>query len=255
MLSRRGPIAADRGPPGALGGAGAQRAGEGADRTVILNFHGVGTPGRLLEPGEARWWIERGALCSILDAVVARRGPGAPAVQLTVDDGNASDLDIIAPELAARGLTATFFVLAGRLGRPGSLSTAGLQELRAQGHRIGLHGFDHKDWRRLDAVGASREFDRARALLEGVAAAAVDECSVPFGSYSGRVLRELASRGFAAVYTSDRGVVRGEPWLRPRNCVHRDMTSGDVDALLAGRVTALRRLRRLWGTTRKRYLS
>ena len=42
-------------------------------------------------------------------------------MRISFDDGNASDLEIGLPALLERGLTATFFVLAGRLGRPGSL--------------------------------------------------------------------------------------------------------------------------------------
>ena len=91
----------------------------GTDRSVILNFHGIGVPSRALEPGEDRFWISRDAYRAILDAVVAANG--VPSVSITFDDGNLSDIAIGAPELAARGLTATFFVLAGRLGTPGSL--------------------------------------------------------------------------------------------------------------------------------------
>jgi peptidoglycan/xylan/chitin deacetylase (PgdA/CDA1 family) len=221
-------------------------------RTVILNFHGIGTPSRPLEPGEERFWIGRDAYRAILDVVVA--AVGGPAVRITFDDGNRSDIEIGAPELAARGLTATFFALAGRLGAPGSLAAGDLRELAAAGHRIGTHGYDHVDWRRLDAAGAAREFDAAPELLAEAVGRPIDEAAVPFGRYDRRVLNALSARGIAAVYTSDRGMVRGAPWIRPRNCVRADTGPDAVRAILAGRESAARRVRRALGVARKRLL-
>jgi peptidoglycan/xylan/chitin deacetylase (PgdA/CDA1 family) len=219
-------------------------------RTVILNFHGIGRPGRPLEAGEDRFWIDRDTYRAILDLVAAQ----GPAVQLTFDDGNRSDIEIGAPELAARGLTATFFVLAGRLDTRGSLTTGDVRALAATGHRIGTHGHDHVDWRRLDAAGAVREFDTARATLEATAGCAIDQASVPFGAYDRRVLRALRSRGIAEVHTSDRGVVHGAPFIRPRNCIRADTDVAAVRSILAGRDGVARRLRRALGIARKRLL-
>jgi hypothetical protein len=49
-------------------------------------------------------------------------------------------------------------------------------------------------------------------------------------------------------------VVRGAPWIRPRNCVRTDTGPEDVRAILAGREGAARRLRRALGVARKRLL-
>jgi peptidoglycan/xylan/chitin deacetylase (PgdA/CDA1 family) len=223
-----------------------------APRTVILNFHGIGAPARPLEPGEDRFWITRDACRAILDAVADARD--GPAIRITFDDGNRSDLEIGAPELAERGLTATFFVLAGRLGAPGSLAPADLSALVAAGHRIGLHGHDHVDWRRLDAAGAAREFETARDILAAAAGRPVDEAAVPFGRYDRGVLRALRARGIAAVYTSDRGVVHGAPWIRPRNCVQAGMGREAIRAILADRQPAAAGVRRALGIARKRLL-
>ena len=75
-------------------------------------FHGIGTPKRELEPGEGRYWISVDAFLAMLD-VLARR----PGVRISFDDGNRSDFDVALDALRARGLSATFFVVAGRLGR------------------------------------------------------------------------------------------------------------------------------------------
>lgn len=203
-------------------------------RTVFLNFHGIGRPARDLEPGEDRFWITVDSYRAILDEV-ARPREGYPPVRITFDDGNASDIEIGAPELAARGLTATFFALLGRIDTPGSLSAEDLSQLRSGGNRIGSHGYDHLDWRRLNAEAAEREFDLARAGLAQIIGSAIDEVAIPFGRYDRRVLTALRSRNYAAVYTSDRGSVAPGSWLRPRNCVRADTSVAAIRTILEDR--------------------
>src|SRR5262245_43698338 len=99
----------------------------------VINFcfHGVGTPQRELEPGEARYWVGVDQFHSILDELSAW-----PTVRLSFDDGNLSDLDIALPALLERGLTADFFVIVGRLDSPGSLAVDDVRELRKRGMNI-----------------------------------------------------------------------------------------------------------------------
>ena len=74
-----------------------------------VSFHGIGAPGRELEPGEDPYWVDTERFLRILDEIATW-----PSVRLSFDDGNASDLRVAAPALADRGLTAQFFPLAGR---------------------------------------------------------------------------------------------------------------------------------------------
>ena len=180
-------------------------------RTIGLNFHGIGRPARPLEPGEERFWISRDTFYSILDAVVATNNSGDVRIAITFDDGNISDREVGGPALAERGLRATYFPLAGRLNEPYALSPADLQALRAEGHAIGSHGFDHCDWRMLDRDGARREFISARDAIAAAAAGPVEAIAIPFGRYSRRVLQALWSEGYASAHTSDGGCYRGTP--------------------------------------------
>ena len=75
-------------------------------------FHGIGSPGRRIDDDEARYWVTRDGYLRILDEVVTW-----PAMSLSFDDGNASDVELGLPAPFERGLSATFFVLAGRLDR------------------------------------------------------------------------------------------------------------------------------------------
>jgi peptidoglycan/xylan/chitin deacetylase (PgdA/CDA1 family) len=192
-------------------------------RLINLTFHGIGEPPRPLDDGEAGVWVSRERFEAVLDAVVTRDD-----VRITFDDGNASDVEIGLPALQERGLTATFFVVAGRLGQPGFLSAAQLHELTAAGMRIGNHGMHHQPWRGLGDAELTEELDTARAALEDAIGTPVDEAACPFGSYDRRVVAALRRIGYRHVFTSDRGTVVGSEWLQARNTI----ASGDAPGVL-----------------------
>lgn len=217
----------------------------------VLIFHGLGQPRRVLEPGEAVFWISPPRFCEILDRI---KGMGTNAPEITFDDGNASDIEIARPELEKRGLRAVFFLLSARLDQPGSLSSAAVEQLAAAGHVIGLHGASHRDWRALDAAGRQEEFCAARRRLAALAGAPVTLAAAPFGLYDRGVSAALAAEGFEALYTSDRGLATHTAFLRPRNCIEADMPPHALEDALHGRVPLARRPRRLLGLARKRLL-
>src|SRR6187551_3623387 len=64
-----------------------------------LTFHGVGNPARALDPGEDRVWISEQRLTQMLDALAQLDVDPArePEVNITVDDGNRSDVGVLAP--------------------------------------------------------------------------------------------------------------------------------------------------------------
>jgi len=217
----------------------------------VLIFHGIGTPRRALEPGEAVFWISRPVFCDILDRIVAM---GEDAPEITFDDGNASDAEIALPELEKRGLRAVFFLLSARIGQPGSLSEADVRHLAAAGHVIGLHGAVHRDWRGLDAVGRQAEFRTARHRLADLSGAPVTHAAAPFGLYDRGVSAALRDEGFTALYTSDRGQAQETGFLRPRNCIEAGMSEPALTNALSGHVPLVRHPRRALGLIRKRLL-
>lgn len=198
--------------------------------TINLCFHGVGVCGDEREPGEARYWVGRDEFLRMLDEAAA-----APDVRLSFDDGNRSDADVALPALVERGLTATFFALAGRLCDPASLSAADLSALRAEGMQVGSHGWSHIPWRGLSAQDARREFVDARTALAEAAGAPIDQAALPLGRYDRRSLRALRTVGYRTVYTSDRYPARTAAWLQPRYSATATDTASSVRALLARR--------------------
>jgi peptidoglycan/xylan/chitin deacetylase (PgdA/CDA1 family) len=194
-------------------------------------FHGVGTPSRTLEPGEDRYWIPVDAFQAMLDVIASVEG-----VSISFDDGNASDLEIALGALRERGLSASFFVLAGRLGSSGSLDAGDLRELVRGGMTVGNHGMDHRPWRRLSARDRERELVEARLAIADAVGRPVDEAAVPFGEYGRHLLGELRRLGYTKVYTSDGVVARSSAWLQPRySVVATDSAEALRTALLARR--------------------
>lgn len=185
-------------------------------RVVNLTFHGVGTPTRRPESRDPELWLTSSEFEAILDAVIGRED-----VRLTFDDGYVSDIEVALPALEARNLSATFFVVAARLGKPGHLSASDLVDLSGAGMTIGLHGMSHRSWRGLDDSGVHAELIRARKRLEEIVGRPVTQAACPFGAYDRRVLRRLRALGYTRVFTSDGGIAAARAWLQPRNTLRR----------------------------------
>jgi peptidoglycan/xylan/chitin deacetylase (PgdA/CDA1 family) len=217
------------------------------EKVVNLTFHGIGTPPHRLEPSEAKVWISRDRFAETLDAAAGRSD-----VRISFDDGNRSDVEIALPALVEKGMTATFFVLAGRLDAPGYVDPDDVRTLIRCGMTVGSHGMHHRDWRRLSDAELDEELGTARTRLADIAAAPVTAASVPFGSYDRRVLARLRRDGhFTRVYTSDGGVARAGAWLQPRTSL-TDEDASSVPRLDASRgrmraaVPQVKRLVKRW---------
>lgn len=178
---------------------------------VNICFHGIGTPPRALESGEDEYWITKETFLRVLDEIAAW-----PDVAISLDDGNASDVEIALPALEERGLHATFFLLADRLDAPGGIGRDRVASLVRGGMTIGSHGMTHRTWRGLDTQAERRELDDARTILADVAGTPVDEAACPFGLYDRKALRGLRERGYTRVHTSDRRRVPRYSWVQAR---------------------------------------
>ena len=198
--------------------------------TVHLCFHGIGTCDAEREPGEARYWVSQDMFRRILDLTLA-----ADDVHLSFDDGNRSDIEMALPALAERGLTATFFALAGRLDDPASLGASDLLALRDAGMTIGSHGWRHVPWRGLTETAAASELIDARRALEEASGTVITEAALPLGQYDRRVLDRLRRERYRVVYSSDRYTSRRSAWLRARYSVTFDDTVASVTAILRQR--------------------
>lgn len=199
----------------------------------ILTFHGIGTPHGGVDASEALYWISAQRFRSILDRVAAHRDRGRN-ILLTFDDGNRSDIDIGVPELRTRGLTAHFFILTGRCDNPHYLAVAEIRALAASEMRVGLHGRDHLDWRRLDPPALDIEIRCAREELSEITGRTINSVALPFGGYNKRVAKHLKALDFSEIYSSDGGHTSDKRRLRYRLSIRNDVPDAEVETYLEG---------------------
>lgn len=216
---------------------------------VGLIFHGISTPARALEPGEAPYWISTDQFASVLDQICAM--PEPDKIRISFDDGNLSDLEIGLPLLLERGLRADFFVLTGRIGKPGSLDIGDILALQTAGMVIGSHGINHLKWSSLDQTALRAEVVDSRQVLEDICGKPLHSAAIPFGAYNAGVLRALRRAGYTSVYSSDGGTMEFDAFLRPRSSVRTDMSQSETQDILVAKISLLRRIRRKIGIVRK----
>ena len=187
--------------------------------TFIINFHGIGEAKRPYEEGEKPYWISVDSFRAILDLAAAQDMP----IGLSFDDGNDSDYLYAVPELQKRGLSADFFVLAGKIDKTGYLSA---QQIAAIDNdplfAIGSHGMDHQPWPLQDDAALMREIAQSQAILSQICGRSIESAGLPFGRYDRRVMAALKKSGYKIVYSSDGGPRLRRAMPIPRFSVRND---------------------------------
>lgn len=219
-------------------------------RRVVLNFHGIGDPPRGVPSDEQPFWCPRREWPGIVDALADATRDGS-RVEVTFDDGNASDVEDALPALLERDLTATFHVCAGRIGQPGYLDERALLHLRDAGMVIGSHGWNHVDLRTLSEAELVHETRDSQQRIAEACGVPVTGFAVPMGRYDRRVLRHL--RDYATVYTSDTTSAARRAWLVPRWSYVQGWTARSVSDLTHAGESPRHRLRHRASMLAKRW--
>lgn len=210
---------------------------------TILNFHGVGTPHSKVDDSERPYWLSSRQFEDILDKIVLSRKAGHN-IEITFDDGNKSDLEIAAPLLLHRGLSASIFVLLGRINDPDYLSPADIYALQERGMTIGLHGRHHLDWRTLDKATLIDETKTAAHDLLKITGIPPEEVAIPFGAYNRSVISHLKKLPFTKIMTSDSGHTDINQRVQARTSLRSDMTMNHLDIILNDSFGIQARMRR-----------
>lgn len=125
------------------------------------------------------------------------------AVVITFDDGFADFATAAFPELESRGLCATVFVPAGKMGgaddwEPSSeqsprplMNWECVKELCARGVTFGAHGVTHCDLTRVDQDVAVAEITRSRRIIEEYIGSQVFCFAPPYGRSNMPIRNEL----------------------------------------------------------------
>ncbi|HVT18688.1 MAG TPA: polysaccharide deacetylase family protein [Thermoanaerobaculia bacterium] len=207
----------------------------------VLMFHHVEPAARELDPPPLHpgSYVDRGDFAAMLDALASRgyrTWPLAAAarralagrrlprrtVVLTFDDGCRCFRDHAMPELAARGMTATLFVVSGELGgtnrwdRPNAtlpdpppeprhterreelLDDAALRQLARAGIEVGSHGRRHRDTTLCSEAELRDEVAGSRDELASALGEAVYTFCYPYGRVDGRAAQAARAAGYLA---------------------------------------------------------
>jgi peptidoglycan/xylan/chitin deacetylase (PgdA/CDA1 family) len=160
--------------------------------------------------------ITRDCWRSIRLSDIADGAAGPRSLLLTFDDGQSSDFTIAAPELAARSLSAVFFVVWSFLDQPGFLTRTQLRELHNQSFEIGAHGLIHHDLSTMGPTELWREVSLSKSRLEDFLGKPVTAFAIPFGRYNDQVLEAVLKAGFERIMTSDIGFANCRQVVMPR---------------------------------------
>jgi peptidoglycan/xylan/chitin deacetylase (PgdA/CDA1 family) len=204
---------------------------EPAAYAVVLMYHRVAE--RPFAPDEGDYVVPPEVFVGQMDLLAAEgrkvvlpsveTPSSGDAVVLTFDDGCASDVTTVLPELRARDFRAAFFVNPERLGAPGFMSGEDLRALADAGMVVGSHGLDHTLLDDLPEPELVRQLQRSRELLERRLGRPVEWLSLPGGTGGARAVALARRLGYRLVFGSRPGRVdlRRLPDLVPRFAVRR----------------------------------
>lgn len=121
-----------------------------------------------------------------------------PELVITFDDGHRSNLELAAPRLAERGLSAYFFITSGFIGkRHGFMNADEVNALsRHPGVVVGSHGVSHRFFADLSNCEAEHELTSSREALEAMTGVPCQSMSFPGGRYNHQVLKVMKTCGY-----------------------------------------------------------
>jgi peptidoglycan/xylan/chitin deacetylase (PgdA/CDA1 family) len=218
---------------------------------------------------QMRWLAMAGyntiGLDLLLGAKEARAAlPDRPVV-ITFDDGFTSAVENAVPVLQAHGFTATFYLVAGLMGKssrwlgtdPGMsrpmLDWEGARGLRALGFTCGSHTVTHPKLTQLDPASRLEELTRSRKILQDGLGDSVDHFAYPYGDHDGSVRDEVERCGYRSAVSVKIGLSEGDDDLY---ALHRVPISGTETLLdFISRVRTAASVRQRLHRTRSRLRS
>jgi peptidoglycan/xylan/chitin deacetylase (PgdA/CDA1 family) len=198
-----------------------------------------------------------------VEAALLRGNTTTPGVAaISFDDGYANNFTEAFPELLARGMSATFFVITSRIGTPGYVTWEQLRAMRASGMSIQSHTHTHPYLSSLSTSAAREELETSRRLLDEALGQTTTTLALPNGDAPrGWKAADFAEAGVRFVATSAFGWNSAAPtWRVRRYTVRRETTLPQFEQMVRALPSAWSReglrlgflavVRSLLGTTR-----
>jgi peptidoglycan/xylan/chitin deacetylase (PgdA/CDA1 family) len=155
------------------------------------------------------------------------RGSADGLVGLTFDDGYVDFLDHAVPVLARHGMTATLYVVAGRLGganewddgpRLDLVDADQVRAVAAAGHEVGSHTLTHSRLPGASLATLAAEVGDSKRVLEDVLQSEVAGFCYPWGDFDAAAVEAARAAGYDhACVTGD--YLPGDRFTLPRSYV------------------------------------
>jgi peptidoglycan/xylan/chitin deacetylase (PgdA/CDA1 family) len=117
-------------------------------------------------------------------------------IVLTFDDGHISNYDKAFPVLKHFGFTATFYVVADRIGKPWHMNCAQLKEMVANGMEIGSHGLTHDYLPLIPFSDVRVELIKSKYILENCLKKKINSFAYPGGHYTKSIVNAVRKSGY-----------------------------------------------------------
>jgi peptidoglycan/xylan/chitin deacetylase (PgdA/CDA1 family) len=170
---------------------------------------------------QMRWLQLAGYRSITLDAWLAHRKgqitlPRRPVI-ITFDDGFQASVDHAVPILRRRGMTAIFYLVAGRMGQHSDwlqrargvslplIRWEDARRLASAGMHCGAHTMTHPRLTDVDAATCHAELSDARALLESELGRPIRHLAYPHGAFDPAVRMMAAAAGHSSACTVEIG--------------------------------------------------
>ena len=235
--------------------AAGERQGHAGPCSRILTYHSIGdrdhemnvTPDAFR--AQMEWLAEHAEGRSLAEAV-----EGAQGVAITFDDGYRDNLTIAAPILADVGLSASVFIVAGRVGmrlvhdrdlETGALMTwEEILEIESMGWAVGGHSLTHRRLAQLSPAQQRTEIRESTRLLEDNLGHGIEAFAYPYGSELdfNRCTKALVrEHGYSFALSNRYGVnvPDCDRWALRRIWIDRTDTQASFQAKVSGALDAL----------------
>jgi peptidoglycan/xylan/chitin deacetylase (PgdA/CDA1 family) len=159
-------------------------------------------------------------------AVFAGASIPARTFTITIDDGHEDGYTHAFPILRRLGFVATFFVIAGRIGRHGYLTWPQLATMQAAGMEIGNHSLNHVDEWAFTRDQTDHQVLAAQQLIDTHLGQPPVSFAYPFGASPPNLVASVTASGLRVAYTELAGARESAaaPYFWPRLRV--DPTTG-----------------------------
>jgi len=179
--------------------------------SVVLMYHALyrDNDTSKIDDEDLPYAVSESSFIEQLDLLAARRvgifdcSP-TPEIVITFDDGHASNLDIAAPLLVERKLSAYFFITTGFIGnRKGFMNRSQLKLLsETPGMLVGSHGLTHRFFDDMSGPESLHELLHSRNTLETITGGPCQSISFPGGRYNDLTLSQLEASGYVQWFGS-----------------------------------------------------